>query len=443
MSTTRRRVRLASAAVTVVTLLVAALAACSSGSGSSAKNISLRMTVWSNDKSQNALFNSIAASYRQSHPEISSITFDYIPIDNYTTALTTQIAGSNPPDLAWILERDAPDFVSSGALTDLTPTLKGTSGYGYDDLAASATKLWEQNGKLFAYPFSTSPFGMFFNKDLLAKAGVSQTPEQLLAAHQWTWPNAIKIAAQVAAKTAKQGLVIRDWNYKTWIQLASVWRAWGAQAWSADEAWGAQAWSADGKTCQFDSPQMQQAMSFLHSAIFTDKALPGPGETADFFAGESALTVTQISRASLLAKHPFNWGIVPLPSGPAGSSQVIGQAGIGVMTKGQHKQQAADFLAYFTNSANSAKLAQYFPPARKSQLTTTTLAKANPLFTAQQLQSVVIDGITTGSVLPSHQNSAKLSTLVQNALDPLWTPNANVDSVLKGVCQAIDPVLKQ
>ena len=35
-------------------------------------------------------------------------------------------------------------------------------------------------------------------------------------------------------------------------------------------------------------------MTFLHDAIFTDKAMPGPGTTADFFAGDAAMTITQI-----------------------------------------------------------------------------------------------------------------------------------------------------
>ncbi|MEC3992547.1 hypothetical protein VSR01_02880 [Actinacidiphila sp. DG2A-62] len=111
------------------------------------------------------------------------------------------------------------------------------------------------------------------------------------------------------------------------------------------------------------------------------------------------------------------------------------------MTKGSHKQQAADFLAYFTDAANSARLSRYFPPARESQLTTATLAKANPLFTASQLQNVVVDGIKTGKVLPAHKDSAKLANLVQNALDPLWKSGADVDSVLAGVCKAINPSL--
>ena len=102
---------------------------------------------------------------------------------------------------------------------------------------------------------------------------------------------------------------------------------------------------------------------------------------------------------------------------------------------------AADFLAFFTNPANSAQLAAYFPPARQSQLNANTLAKTNPLLKPDQLQQVVINGISTGVVKPSHTGSAELAQAVRSALDPLWKPDANVKSVLDGVCNAIKPLL--
>jgi multiple sugar transport system substrate-binding protein len=226
--------------------------------------------------------------------------------------------------------------------------------------------------------------------------------------------------------------VVRDFEYKSWVTLASVWRGFGADA-----------WSPDGKACGFTSPEMVAAMTFIHRAIFTDKAMPGPGTTADFFAGESGMTVTQISRAGLLKDKPFQWGIVPLPAGPKADAQVIGQAGIGVAAKGKHAQAAADFLAFFTNPGNAAKLAQYFPPARDSLLNAQALAKVSPLFSPEQLQSVVVDGIKKGAVLPAHTNSTKVATLVQSSLDAMWKPDANVTQVLGGVCDSINSVLSQ
>ena len=409
---------------------VLALTAC--GGGGDAKDdgpASLRMTVWSANEAHLKLFNEIADEYRKNNPDVAEIKFDPLPFENYTTTLTTQIAGGNAPDLAWIFENSAPDFVASGALSPLDDTLKKADGYQYDDLSPATLKLWRNDGKLFAYPFSTSPFGVFVNNDMLKKAG-QKTPAELIAAGQWTWDTALAAAGATAAKSGKAGLVVRDFDYKGWDNLATFWTGWGAQA-----------WSEDGRSCGFNSPEMVEAMTTLHKAIFTGKALPGPGTTADFFAGDAAMTVTQISRASLLKENGFDWDLVPLPAGPKGPYAVVGQAGIGVMKKSPHAEQAADFLAFFTNPANSAKLAQFFPPPRQSQLTAETLAKTNPKLKPEQLQKVVIDGITNGTVKPSHSGQAELSQQVRAALDPLWKADADVKGVLDGVCSKIQPLL--
>ncbi|MEV4625119.1 sugar ABC transporter substrate-binding protein [Micromonospora sp. NPDC049523] len=416
-------------AVVALTALLG-LSACGGGdSGGSDGPVSLRMTTWSANEAHLKLFDEIAAEYRATHPDVTAITFDPILFESYTTTLTTQIAGGNPPDLAWVLENAAPDFVSSGALVPLDSTLKGTDGYNFDELTPAATKLWQRDGKLYGYPFSTSPFGIFVNTDLVKAAG-AKSPAELIAAGTWNWDNAIATASTVASKTGKAGLVVRDFDYKGWDNLSTVWTGWGAQA-----------WSADGKTCGFDAPEMVEAMTFLHDAIFTAKALPGPGTAADFFAGEAGMTITQISRASLLEKQTFGWDLVPLPAGPKGDYSVIGQGGMGVLKKGKHADAAADFLAYLTNPTNSAKLAQFFPPPRTPLLTAETLAKTNPLLKPEQLQQVVIDGIANGVVKPSHSGQAELSQAVRAALDPLWKADADVKGVLDGVCSAINPLL--
>ncbi len=416
-------------------VLAAGLVLAAAGCGGDSKTeddsgpVSLRMTVWTANKDQLALFDKIAADYKTSHPNVS-VKFDALPFDSYTTSLTTQVAGGNAPDLAWIFEKDAPDFVSSGALTDLSKTLKGTDGYQYDDLAPATTKLWTKGDKLYGYPFSTSPFVVFYNADMLGKAG-AQTPEQLIAANQWNWTDAEQAATKVSAsQPGKFGLVIRDFDYKIWDNLASLWAGYGASP-----------WSADGKSCQFTSQPMTDAMTFFHNAVYTDKAMPPPGTAADFFAGDSAMTITQISRASTLKDASFKWGVAPLPSGPAGNQQLFGQAGIGAFAKGKHPQAAADFLAFFSNPANSAKLAQYFPPPRTSLLNATSLKAANPLLSEQQLDSVVVNGIKNGVVKASHGNYAKIDDAARAALDKFYQQNADVPAALAGVCKAVDPLL--
>lgn len=390
--------------------------------------INLRMTIWSANEAHLAMFNEIAAGFKQTHPNVN-VTFEPLPFDSYTTTLTTQIAGGNPPDLAWVLETTAADFVNSGALAPLTEAFTAAEGYDIADVSAQATALWTKDGQLYAYPFSTSPFAIFVNNDVVKAAG-AKTPAELIAAGDWTWDNAFASAATVS-KSGKTGLVVRDFKYQTWQNLASIWNGWGAAP-----------WSEDGKTCTFTAQPMVDAMTAIHKAIFTDKALPGPGEDIDFFAGDTGLTITQISRASLLPKeNAFDWDLVPLPAGPAGEYSVVGQAGVGVFAASPNAATAIEFLAYMTNKENSQKLAQFFPPARTSLLNSTTLAATNPLLSAAQIENVVIKGISTGKVLPGHTNFAQIQQTTRAGLDALWVAGADVPAVLQSVCDSISPLL--
>jgi multiple sugar transport system substrate-binding protein len=412
------KLRVLTAAVTAATLLTA----CGGGSGSGSAGdgpVDLRMTIWSANAKHLALFDQIAADYKKDHPDVGKITFEAIPFENYTTALTTQIGGGNVPDLAWILESTAPDFVTSGALEPIDKDA---------DLLPSTTANWEKDGKLYAYPFSTSPLGVFVNTDLVKAAG-RPSPAQQVAAGTWTWEQAAATGAAVQ-KSGKGGIVVGDFDYKGWDTLNSIWAGWGARP-----------WSEDGKTCGFDQPQMVDAMTFIHDLTFKTKAMPGPGVTKDFYAGDAAMVLTQISRAALLEKAKFKWDLVPLPTGPAGEYSVVGQAGIGVLKRGKNAEAAKQFLNYFTNAENSAKLAQFFPPPRKSQLNAATLAKANPLLKPAQLQSVVINGIERGDIKTSHTGYAELQQTVRAALDPLWKPGADVKAVMSDVCSKINPLL--
>lgn len=388
----------------------------------SAGSVDLRMTVWTSNESQLALLNSIADAYAADHPEIGSITYDSLPFADYNTTLTTQIAGGNSPDLAWMGDLSK-DLIASDALVPLTDTLKATQGYEYDDLLESVTAEFTKDGKLYAYPFSNSPFALYVNKTLLADAEQKIDPSKL------TWEQLSDVGSAVNAATGKGGFVIRDFNFSAWNNLATVWTGWGASA-----------WSADGKTCGFDSKEMTQAFKFIHNAVYVDKSMPGPGVTADFFAGDSAFTIAQVSRASLL-DGSFDYEVYPLPEGPKGEYSVLGQAGVGVLQSSKHVQESSDFLAFLTNPENAAKLAEFFPQPRTSLLTGEKLAANNTKLTAEQLQTVVVDQLPGAVTLPNHTSPAEIAQKAKTALDAMWTPAADVSAVLGTVCKAIDPLL--
>ena len=221
--------------------------------------------------------------------------------------------------------------------------------------------------------------------------------------------------------------------FQAWQYLSSVWNAWGAAP-----------WSADGKRCTFADQPMVDALGFIHDAVFVKKAIPGPGQNVDFFAGDAAMTVTQISRASLLPKDKrFDWDLVPLPRGTTGEYAIVGQAGVGVLKAGKDAGMATAFVAYMTNPENSAKLAQFFPSARKSLLNAEVLGKTNALLSPAQLDKVVVAGIATGKVMPAHTDFARLQQTVRSGLDAVWQPKADIPAATRAICAQIGPLLAQ
>ena len=388
------------------------------------------MTVWTGNDAHLDMFNEIADDFIADHPTVEEVTFEVLPFDNYIEALTVQLAGGNPPDLGWIFERNAPEFIEAGVLTDLAQTLEEAEDYGYDDLTDAATELWREDDGLYAYPFSTSPFSMFYNADMFEEAGL-ETPTELYEAGEWTWDAVRESGAQVVAEgAAPHGFVVRDFEFQLWDNLATLWRGFGAEE-----------WSSDGTQCGMAAPEMVEAFTFFHEAVFEDEAHPGPGQSADFFVGDSAMTVTQISRAADLEDEQFNWGVVPLPEGPAGDHQVVGQGAIGVFNASPNAEVAAEFLAHMTNEENSRTLAQFFPPPRESLLNAEVLGETNPLLSEEQLERVVVDGIATGTSIPTHVNFSVLQDTIRAELDAMWTDDADVEAVLQQVCDVAEPLM--
>ena len=203
-------------------------------------------------------------------------------------------------------------------------------------------------------------------------------------------------------------------------------------------AYGGDAW-ANGE-CGFDKPEAIAAVKQLHDMVFKDKSIVPPGEQGDYFSGNSAMTINQISRASKMPEAGFAWGIAPLPTGPGGESPVIGQAAIVVFDQGKQKELAAEFVAHMTNKENVATMAQFFPPARKSVLETDAFINGNKLIPADQMKNLSA-AISAGKVLPSHEKSPQISPRWRRRSTRCGSADANVEESLKAVCAAIQPLL--
>lgn len=388
----------------------------------------LRVTIWTGNEAHLKMLNGFAESFKATRPDVT-VKFETIPPGDYTQKLTFQLAGGNAPDLGWLMEDAAPTFAKANVLEDLAPTLNSTKDYDFADFSAPAMGLWQSGGKVWGVPFSTSPFVIFFNKDMFDKAGL-EDPLALAAKGQWDMKTFQDVAKKLTAANGKFGFEFKDGQgYDTRITHALMppIRAYGGDVWVNSQ-------------CGFDSPQSVAAVKQLHEMVFKDKSIVPPGEKGDYFSGNAAMTINQISRASLMPQAGFKWGIAPLPSGPGGESPVIGQAGIVVFAAGKQKKLAAEFVAHMSTKAAVATAAQFFPPARNSVLASDGFITSNKLIPPAQMK-VVADAIAKGKVLPAHEKSPQILAAMKPRVDALWRADANVESALKAVCGAIQPLL--
>lgn len=413
-------------------LVVAFLVILAAGpAAQSADLTTLRFTIWSGNQAHLDLLNGIAAAYRTTHPNVD-VRFDVVPFSDYVQKITIQIASGTAPDLGWLLETSAPTFINAGVLADASASLKGDRSYAFEDLSTPALELWVQKNAVYGVPFSTSPFIVFFNRDLFKAAKL--TPPDQLPARGWTW-DALRRSAYAITRTAGAGVYGfesvdgQGYDVRVWHTLIPVVRAYGGDAWTAG-------------ACGLSSAEAVRAVRFYHDMIFKDRSVVPPGEQGDFFSGRSAMTITQLSRVSKLEGAKFSWGIAPLPAGPSGQVAVIGQAAIVVFAKSAHRAEAVDFLKFMTNAENTAKMAKFFPPARASVLSSRDFLTANPLVSPEQMK-IVADGIRTGKVLPSHANYPRIEAAARPVFDRLWRADADVRSVLGDVCGVIQPLLKE
>jgi multiple sugar transport system substrate-binding protein len=393
----------------------------------------LRFTIWSGNQAHLDMLTGFAESFAETHPGVE-VRLDVIPFAEYVQKVTLQLAGGNPPDIGWLAESSAPTFVQAGVLADLGPTLRADPDYDFGDFSTSALGLWVDGDAVYGIPFSTSPFFVYYNADLFAAADID-TPEALADRGEWTW-DAFRAAAKATAEASPAGTYGFEqsdgegYGSRIWVTITPMLRAYGGDAWN------------DAGECLLTTPESVEAMTMYHDMIFEDHAVVPPGERADFFSGRSAMTVTQLSRAASLVDAPFEWGIAPLPQGPAGDIAIVGQAALVVFERSENRDLAIEFVKHMTEAQNVTTMAQFFPPARLSVLGHDAFLSSNAIVDAEAM-AIIADGIARGSVIPSHPAFPQIDATARPIFDQLWRPGADVAGVLGQVCDAITPLLSQ
>jgi raffinose/stachyose/melibiose transport system substrate-binding protein len=128
------------------------------------------------------IWEEVARAFEAKHPGVK-VEMQFLENEAYKAKLPTILQSKDRPHIiySWaggVLKAQ----IEAGVLEDITPAMKGYS----DQLAPAAVAAFTQDGKIYGVPMVLSQVGFFYNKDLMAKAGVDGTKiktwDDLLAA---------------------------------------------------------------------------------------------------------------------------------------------------------------------------------------------------------------------------------------------------------------------
>jgi ABC-type glycerol-3-phosphate transport system substrate-binding protein len=119
---------------------------------------------------------SMLANFVADHPEIS-VTTEVIPWDNLYTKLQAAFVAGEPPDVFLLHSAQIPQFASYGVLKDLSSWYSDQGGFfPTDDISPITRAGMDWQGVTYGIPLDNHGRGLWINKGLFEKAGISTDP---------------------------------------------------------------------------------------------------------------------------------------------------------------------------------------------------------------------------------------------------------------------------
>ena len=256
----------------------------------------------------------------------------------------TNYAGPNPFDVSYQTSTDLTGLGTKGVLEVLNSS-KWLDAPAFASTKAkfipNAIKKSLYQGKLYGLPCIIGGTVVYYNKDILAKAGVTSVPTnttELAAA-------ALKVKASDSSLWGYQ-TPMTDKDFNWYFQYHNIHNR------------GADIISADGKSVTFTAPGVIQATQTAVDLILKDKTQPPVGQydreagVALFKAGRIAFLDDEPLRLPVFRseKLPFKWDFVAPMAAPNGKRTIFSTTGHWVMAAKSANQAAAWELIKFLSS---------------------------------------------------------------------------------------------
>ena len=301
------------------------------GDAASGRGGAVTWGAWANP-GEAERFKQVSKDYESKHE--TKITFQIIPGTDYLSKLLTQLAGGSAPDAFYVGDTGAAKLIESGNLMELTEFAgKADSPVKIEDFYPGLLPWCQSGGKTYGLPVDCNPLVFWFNQDMLAAAGITQSPVQQFEAGTWNRDALDDFLTKIKA-SGKRGHVIEG-GWDRWVSWMT--------------AFGGKPIDNDANKAVFnEDPKSMETVEWLFQHIKDETityggSLPkGQGVDALFYAQQVASGSWGRWVLPNLKKLKFNYDIAPYPSedGKTIMPVVIPVAAMGVNAKAKDPDAA-------------------------------------------------------------------------------------------------------
>jgi multiple sugar transport system substrate-binding protein len=348
--------------------------------------------LWVRSAAQ-ALAEHLVTEFNRAHPDRPPVKLTVVPTNDMLTKFAAAYRGGEPPDLIGLDVADMARAITGRTLSDLTDDVRKLPYAGA--LAAGHMQAATHRGKIYGVPFNEGPSVLYYNKTLLAKAGVD--PDRPPASQ----------AEILAAARAVRGADARSYGFSFpgacggclfFTMLPMIWAS-GGDVLSGP---------ADKPTVTIDSsPQVRQVLD-LYRQLWSEGLVPPAQRTEngatwgqEFLAGTVAMTANGLPLAAQLTarKVPFEWGVAPLPGATGGYSTFDGGDDFAIPQGARHKSGAWAFIRWVHEAERQRDQQRFGYPPVRSDVATPEYVKQYPIM------ATALTALRNGRVVSSTKTS--------------------------------------
>ncbi|MBQ0904232.1 sugar ABC transporter substrate-binding protein [Micromonospora sp. U21] len=281
--------------------------------------------------------------FEAEHPNIK-IEAQNVPAEEANEKLTAQIAGGNPPDVAYMDASTVANFASRKALVNLDNYISRSDIVKADAYVPAFKTFTTFEKNMYGLPFDGESTALYYRTDMFAAAGLMSPPT--------TWEQ-YESTAKALTDPAK-----RTYGHAMFTSSPEAAYYWYPWLWQS----GGHLLSEDGKQVLFNNAEGKKAAEFY---VNMAKYAPKDYLNSNSYDGRQAFANGQVGMyvagswfaGTLTDEFPAingKWATAPLPQGSAGCGTTIAGDALVIFSQSKKSDAAWKFIEFLSKPDNVA-----------------------------------------------------------------------------------------